>query len=653
MNTGRSPDSWLKEFSRATRFEINTAEKNLFFKIPLAPSTKEFPFDISDYDGFWLDQKKSFNNDGQCGISFEISGRQYNQITKQSFSWSAKLFDKNQNGLGNKSLSINNQEGFYNYDFRNFESPGPAYVVKRLLGFATDIPRWTLFVDGQHHSLKRTINLRADSLSLIKLTFFPEDIEVEDLVVSISDANGKSPFKQISITPTVVKDKFDSRFSVSTFNIQAAIERQREHQAGNIRAGADDELIKEISIELIRKGGKNGVLSLEFVKKPLLVDGFRFKPTPELERSVADLRGFFVDNDFQGGRNPDIKYLLGEVNAIIGPVKNPAACIQSIKSIRLVKTRTKLVPRYSRDLTDWNRHVGGPSIPEEDLGFDQLEDPGIFRYLSVSTIIGGVANSDWRGNFRPHQHLGLMKNSEFIKFSNYDKNGRAIPLSGGVIRNTEGAVLQVGGGALNIDRAGRNVIIYSSGSGELVWPIESELPHNSNIYIGNGTGNVSDDSALMILEGVDTKKSLEVRLNQPTKIPNELGYIKYIRIVPRPVNYPYVFNIQDVSIFKPKIISFNEALSVAVPGLVSIKPASDRGDSSSSNGVISGLVNGGSPIFFKGELKNTLSGVYGISVDYKLDEGLVLEKNVAQKLRSIGRPVKHTIIFALPLVKVV
>lgn len=624
-NAFRLPKGWIKIGNNYLWSDLSGVRESI--AIPLTPKVNSFPMDVGSYESIWVDFKKN-PNQNTCNYSIQMSGFAQNIVTNLRRTWTAKslgpmgAFEQQDYPVNTNTIS---EEDFLS---KNWKNGNLLYYVWRFLGLKPNDNHWELFKRGDVYSFRKRMHLIADRLKSIDLEYISNNSSINEVVLYLSKEDNYGYGKKLVIKPGVLSNKLGSDFGAATFDVHSAIKDALELEALNTasgRGGVKEHLyVQEIRINFSTNKSLDHygspLISIKYNEQPIAIPISQFSASQLIDRKVIDLKDLY----FHRTPNPSEKLYVENLTAIISPNANHSNCQSDIKSIMFAKMGEYAMPNYAVPIIDWNYHLGGPSIPMDNNLPGTIESPNIFRYLPISSILGEIQESNWRGNFNPFSLFGKGGVQDKVSFRNYTNQGIVSDLNLHVKAGSNGSTIHVSGNVTSGDlREFSYLLNDKTGQIEIYWKVESVVPLNSKIFIGAGNGQVGQEKAQLYIESLKGSQSINVRLNQQTDLPSGLGYVKAIRIIPQLSQFPYKFNILDVAIFSPKTLNFNESLSVELPALVATKPATHLRDIDfddrykSGLGSIEGVIEGIKAPIYEGVVEAKLSHVYGLSVRYK------------------------------------
>lgn len=605
-------DGWQKSGSK---FKWSGSfQRQSSLALPLMPIGNKYPIILGMYDSVWVDLKKPRGKE-ECNLSLQLSGVSTDPFGNARGEWTGKT-------LGSKGVFTNE---YYpdnisvtrsvNISDEHWKYGSYLYYFKKFLGLTPDESEWNLFSENGSHSLRQRTHLKADSLKYIDLVYRDDKIAIDEISLYITRGDNFRGGKKIIIKPDFLTGKVGDK-SIARFNVELALKDQKDFsksQFTNERGGGRDIFLQELRIKFSHGAsnedliGNHPPIKLNFIEEPNAIPSSQFSPTQLIDRVVMDLRDVNKSRDSATNRGIDISQIM----AILTPKPGDSYCDINIEAIRLARIKEGLVPKYATPLIDWGFHLGGPSFPSDNLNPGLIEYSNVSQYLPISSIIGSLQEGSWRGNFYPTKLFKSADGIETVSFENYNKVGDKYVGEKIIASNSDGATIR---SRKNVFNKFDPLLLHSGDFDqlEIYWPIDSKnLPKKSKIFIGGGNGSAGEERAKLYFEGINKTTALDVRLNQQTEIPDNLGYIKSILIVPEKASSQGSFNLKDVAIFTTQIVNFNEALNKKYPSLVIDGPHEIRRakliDWKKDN------------LVYDMALTDELRSVYGLSINYEMD----------------------------------
>jgi hypothetical protein len=600
---------WRGQLGRQTPLDLS-----------LTTAITKQPFQLADYDGLWIDST-STPGVNQCDIQFEFQGLLQSHDKKKpskTVMWRTAR-DTNLNVL--EMLDTSNA---------TFKAKDYSYLLGRVLGLASD-EDWRFVQNQKNTVVQRRMHLKLDNAHALEIAFSAgTGVERVNLLVSRKDGHGGGELVEFAgLSPVATLS--DGRPGVR-LDLRDALAKRfpREWEENSKEAGTASFYLQEVFLYFL--GDPQTVAASKPVRRLTLLGG--------AEKSLkvfSTLTSHVVSTNASWQRlSVDIRKLgtmgdvdLTQANLRLYPPEDAASCTVRINDIRAVSTYNSQVPAFAKNLEGWAQRLGGPFVrllPEQE----QVEQPGIVNFLPLSTF-SLVKNSKFEAQkylLSGSQEVALEiktieTNAPIPDFRVLTAAGKQVAFENKRISINNGATLAFQGGGATISRDGDSLVLKGeSDSLEVTWPIATRLSENTWFYVGVTVGAEKIAYLSLTAEFADGHQILRrIEPNRPFRIDSHGAQLSKLRLSLAFKTKPFRIELRELALFSPKIATYDEARSLALPLAMNVKPKPTLTEGSqilleSGPGYATGLLGNG-PVRFVTLLDKQLDWVQGFNLGFR------------------------------------
>jgi hypothetical protein len=600
---------WRGQLGRQTPLDLS-----------LTTAITKQPFQLADYDGLWIDYT-STPGYNQCDIQFEFQGllkSHDNKKPPKTVMWRTAR-DTNLNVL--EMLDTSNA---------TFKAKDYSYLLRRVLGLASD-EDWRFVKNQKNTVVQRRMHLKLDNASALEIAFSAgAGVERVNLLVSRKDGHGGGELLEFAgLSP--VATLADGRPGVRLDLRDALAQRfPREWEENSKEAGTNSFYLQEVFLYFL--GDPQTVAANKPVRRLTLLGGAEkslnvfstltshvVSTNASRQRLSVDIRklGTMVDVD------------LTQANLRLYSPEDSASCTVRINDIRAVSTYNSQVPAFAENLEGWVRSRGGPFVRFLPVQ-GQVEQPGIVNFLPLSTFYLVGASKLKTQKYLPSgsQQIALEiepieTNEPIPDFRVLTAASKQVAFENKRISINNGATLAFKGVGPTISRDGDSLVLKGeSDSLEVMWPIATLLSENTLFYIGVTEGAEQMAYLSLTAEFADGHQiSRRINPNRPFRLDSHGAQLSKLRLSIAFKTKPFRIKLREMALFSPKIATYNEARTLALPLAMNAKPKPNLTEGSqilleSGPGYASGLLGNG-PLRFVTLLDKQLDWVQGFNLGYR------------------------------------
>lgn len=556
----------------------------------------------------------------KCTLDFKLSGEKKNLKTGLSQSWTASTEPK---GAEDSSgvIKIN----------------GDNWAEKKLISLQNQLPNtWTYAKKESGLVLEMMLAIDLNSPKALQV-YVPKNLNVESINLKLSTQKSTRILNlPVEISLQAEKKEVLKDENKYTFNFPSGVNKLLK-PISNVDEPAL--ILQNITINLA--GEESQILSMLNAKpaiEVLVADEPKFLAMSDWsfnernKRIGIDILGLYKD------RNKKIEDVnLSHIEMILGPRQGSDSCAITLNSIKLAGGVIGRVPILFSPIRDWNFHLGGPIHLPDDLQIGSIELPKIKAYTSFSSGLGIPADNIWTGSYKPtriskYTTGWVPRDAEGYKDFLEGSNSRSITQA--KVNEEMNSLIDSQGNLIKGEKARPDRVVrltsgvvlnYGSDSIKASWPLNILLGRNTFFYYGTSDpGEVK--SAYLSLSRVGLPDQIiQVAPNKAVQLTaGDKNAITKATLKIFPKTRAYKLQLQDAAFFQPEVISYQEALDIKLPLLISqmLIAAPEKGmvhKRDTETASIAGIVEQGQFAKFTTPLEIPLQNISGIGVDYKFD----------------------------------
>jgi hypothetical protein len=585
---GSLVNGWRGEESSYS-WGLNMDAKALPLTIPLVPENGAKPFQLREFNEFWLDYAPSPGMP-LCipNIEFKFSIPQYGSKALQVMAASAASISGS-NMRNFKSLKIIGTER------SNWKEKDHSYLVSRVLGFAPD-EDWRYVQSQKNGVMQRRMHIQLDNVELLEIAVAPGTI-INRINMLIGQEDNYSAGELVEFANPKNITLQDGR-QVIHLNLREALEKifAKESTENLKEPGKYHFYLQEIFIYIPGKAfsisKKKPVESLNFLRQ---VKDKRTQISESMFQRVTLASSFIIENSFRHRMVVDLNKLaekgranLKSTKLLLLPPIGATSCAIRIKEKQLVSTYSGNIPSFARVVEDWSRHRGRLFNATPPQG-DHVESPGIIGYFPLSTLAQD-ARQDGRvgvvikpgANLRaatllPHvtTETDLLVLEEGPRaYSILGLNGKEIASDKRRLISSIGANLRATASLPNVTTENDLLVLEGrSRTLEISWPLTAHINDKTLFYFGVGEGVEQTGSIRLTLDLADgSVVQQQVVPNQPLYLMAGEAEVRNIRLLILPTVIPYRFKLREMALFAPAAASYAQAFSLPLPTQYNLVP---------------------------------------------------------------------------------
>jgi hypothetical protein len=623
---------WSPDFSQESKGWAGQGSKYVWrgrlglqtpLNLNLSTAIGKQPFLLANYNEFWIDYT-STPGAKICDMQLEFQGRLLQNDKKKP--------------LNNVTLHAGFNPDFQivrNLDASNaiFKAKDYFYILGRFLGLAPD-ENWRFAQNQKNTLVQRRMHYKLDNSQVLEISL-ATGIRVErvNLLVSRKDGHGGGELLEFSgFSPDATLP--DGRPGVRMNLREALAERfPREWEENSKEEGTNRFYLQEVFLyfpgeaQAVAKSQPVRSLTIFASKKSeniekkdhLTLASQVMNVNTSRQRLAVDIRKFAVNGRMD----------LTQASLKLYAPKDAASCVVDINDIRAVNTHNSQIPVFAANLEGWVRSRSGPFVrllPEQG----QVEHPGLVNFLPLSTF-SLVEES----KLKTQEYLPSVPQAIALKIKQIETNaripdfqdltvvGKEVAFENKRISINNGATLTFQGKKPIISRDGDSLVLKGeSDSFEVSWPMATKLPENTWFYISVTEGAEQVAYLSLTAEFADGRQILSrIEPNRPFRIDSHSAQLSKFRLSFAFNTKPFRIKLRELALFSPKIITYDEALTIALPLAMNVKPKPTLTKGfkilmESRPGYVAGLL-GNRPVRFVTLLDKPLDWVGGFDLGFR------------------------------------
>jgi hypothetical protein len=625
---------WSADFSQVTQGWAGQGNQYVWsgllgqhvpLNLNLSTAIAKQPFQLSDYDELWVDYT-STPSVKQCGMQLEFQGLLHSQDKKnlpKTVLWhTGHNFDLKVLGRLDASNAAVKERDY-------------SYLLERFLGLAPD-ENWRFVQNQKNTVFQRRMHLKLDNAHNLEIAFAAGTVvERVNLKVSLKDGHGVGELLEFSgLFPVATSP---DGHPVVKLDLRNALAQRfpREWEENSKEVGTNSFYLKEVF--LFFPGDAQTVTESKPVLRLTLLGKETGQEFPTLTSQVKSVNSFRQRFSVDIRNFANIGHVdLTKANLRLYPPEDTASCMVRINDIRAVSYNNSQVPAFAENLEGWVRSRGGPFVrllPEQG----QVEQPRIVNFLPLSTfsLVGDAKLKTQKyplsGSREGALQIKPIGTNAPTPFHVLTKAGKDVALKNKLISINNGATLAFQGMEPTVSRDGDNLVLKGDSDAlEITWPMATRLFENTWFYFNVIQGVEQIAYVSLTLEFADGHQiSSRIEPNRPFRIDSHGAQLSKLSLSLAFKTKPFRIKLRELALFSPKIATYGEARTLALPLAMNAKPKPTITKGAqifleSGPGYATGLIRN-EPVRFLTLLDNQLDLVQGINLGFRFPPQLADE----------------------------
>ena len=603
---------WRGQLGRQTPLKLN-----------LSSAISKQPFQLADYNELWVDYTLT-PGAKRCDMHLKFQGRLQPHDKKKplkTVSWHSEY------------IPIEKILGILDTSNEIYKAKDYSYLLGRFLRLTPD-EDWRFVQFQKNAVLQRRMNLKLDNASALEIVFAAgKGVERVNLLVSRKDGHGGGELLEFAgLSPVAT---LPNGLPGLKLNLREALAQRfpQERENNSKEAGSNSFYLHEVflyfpgdaqTVAESKPVRSLTLLGLEGIQESSTLTSQVMGVNSFRQRLAVDIRKFAATGQLD----------LTQANLELNSPADAASCIVSINDIRAVSFYNSQVPAFAENLEGWMRSRGGPFVRLlQEQG--QVEQPGIVNFLPFSTFSLVGASKLKTQKYLPNGSQEIAQEIEPLEsneptpdFRVLTAAGKQVAFENKRISINSGATLAFQGGGATISSDGDSLVLKGeSDSLEVTWPIATRLSENTLFYMGVTEGAEKMAYLSLTAEFADGHQILRrIKPNRPFRLDSHGAQLSKLRLSIAFKTKPFQIKLREMALFSPKIATYNEARTLALPLAMNAKPKPNLTEGTkilleSGPGYATGLL-GNRPVRFVTLLDKQLDWVQGFNLGFRFPLGL-------------------------------